>query len=138
MTVSFHPSLVSRAIHFGTLNWWNEISGDIYEGKWNGWYGPSGRGKEFAYNFTQVEDSMVARAFKNNNITFPTKQTINELRKNASVSCRPCNNQPCKYYLLSYFTILYIGLRRYVTSQLCQFQFANTQEVSILMRKSTK
>lgn len=74
------------------------ILGEVYDGKWDGWYGPSGRGKEYSYNVTAVENSMVALAFKHNNLTLPTRQTINAMRKNASVSCRTCNDddKPCK------------------------------------------
>lgn len=64
------------------------FTGETYDGRWNKWYGPSGRNKTYSYNITEIENSAVANAFRRNNISFPTAKMINEIQKNATLSCK--------------------------------------------------
>lgn len=76
---------------------WKIISGDPYNGSWNGWYGPSGHDEYLKYNITAVNNSVVNTVFKMHNITFPLNQTINELRRNVSISCKmKADDKPCR------------------------------------------
>lgn len=62
--------------------------GETYDGRWDKWYGPGGRNETYLYNITEIENSSVANAFRHNNISFPPTKMINEIRKNASLSCK--------------------------------------------------
>ncbi|KAL5289186.1 hypothetical protein ACFFRR_009396 [Megaselia abdita] len=73
-----------------------------YQGKWDGWYGPSGRNYE--YNVTEVMNSLSGIAIKELGI-MPNESEIIDLRKEATLTCRfenkknACNSikEPCLY-----------------------------------------
>ena len=86
-----------------TVGEWKVIKGaSPYQGKWDEWYGPSGR--DYRYDINKVFQSSAGKAFKKLNIK-PTLKEIELIRRNSTISCpRPeqiinCDsvNEPCLY-----------------------------------------
>lgn len=70
-------------------------TGSTYNGKWNDWYGPSGR--DYAYDAkTVINSSLVARSLSRQGIVLNLSK-VQELRDAASVICpsiKPKQRQP--------------------------------------------
>lgn len=83
----------SSAIRFGQ---WKLVKGTNYEGKWDGWYGPSGRNLHH-YDIDLILNSHTGRALKKIHRA-PTPEQISNLRRESEVVCshRSSNDSaPC-------------------------------------------
>ncbi|KAG5890787.1 hypothetical protein JTB14_007181 [Gonioctena quinquepunctata] len=65
---------------------WKLVKGTNYEGTWDNWYGPSGRG--YNYSFSIIENSPAGKALKSINKSAPISK-MEVLREKATVPCSP-------------------------------------------------
>ncbi|XP_065206161.1 arylsulfatase B-like isoform X2 [Planococcus citri] len=76
------------------------------------WAGPSGRGKYYKYNITEIQHSPSAIALYQNNFTIPSEEEIIEVRANVTLSCTYCGDNgtectPCSQSLHSVTVCLF-------------------------------
>jgi hypothetical protein len=71
------------------------FQGTTYEGKWDQWYGPSGREKTYAYNMSAVVDSPSATSLKKIGMPLGPVEILNALRATSEVKCTKKKGEPC-------------------------------------------
>ncbi|XP_071452644.1 arylsulfatase J-like [Hetaerina americana] len=82
-----------------TVGDWKVLKGTTYQGAWDSWYGPSGRGKKHTYDANLVVESKAGKALES--IGSPlSKELITRLREDAQVDCdaeptAPQASAPC-------------------------------------------
>ena len=59
--------------------------GTTHNGRWDGWYGPSGR--EGSYDFAKIRESLVSKALHNIGIPLANNKRINSLRRKTEIKC---------------------------------------------------
>lgn len=64
---------------------WKFIRGSTYKGKWDKWFGPTGRND--SYNVSLVQTSLVAQALESMGNPIPDESTINALRSQITLDC---------------------------------------------------
>lgn len=71
------------------------LKGESYEGKWSGWFGPSGR--DYKYNLTTLKVSKTYKILKSIG-KIPDDSTVKNIRKKATISCtsNSTNFSDCK------------------------------------------
>ncbi|XP_049543206.1 arylsulfatase B-like [Anopheles darlingi] len=69
-----------------TVGSWKIVKGTHYNGTWDGWYGPAGTRKETAYPLDAILNSTAGLVLSKVKV-LPTKETILQLRRAATVSC---------------------------------------------------
>ncbi len=72
--------------------------GSSSHGRWDDWYGPSGRSSNLSYDIGSVLESQAAQAMDQIGMKMPDEQGIQRLRSEVSVKCtekEPHAREPC-------------------------------------------
>ena len=73
------------------------LAGTTYQGRWDNWYGPSGRSSTYSYDYQKVLKSPAGLSLKAINVPLPNKAKMNSLRKSVDVQCkRPKHASACQ------------------------------------------
>ena len=73
------------------------LTGTTYQGRWDNWYGPSGRSSTYSYDYQKVLKSPAGLSLKAINVPLPNKAKMNSLRKSVDVQCkRPKHASACQ------------------------------------------
>ena len=73
------------------------LAGTTYTGRWDNWYGPSGRSSTYSYDYQKVLKSPTGLSLKAINAPLPNKAKMNSLRKSVDVQCkRPKHASACQ------------------------------------------
>lgn len=76
---------------------WKLVKGTTYQGRWDNWYGPSGRSSNYSYDYQKVLKSPTGLSLKAINVPLPNKAKMNSLRKSVDVQCkRPKHASACQ------------------------------------------
>ena len=85
------------------------FSGTTYQGRWDNWYGPSGRDSNYTYNYQKVLNSPTGVSLKAINVPVPNQGKMANLRQSSNVQCQrskkdlPCipSQQVCLFNILN-------------------------------------
>ena len=73
------------------------LAGTTYQGRWDNWYGPSGRSSNYSYDYQKVLKSPTGLSLKAINVPLPNKAKMNSLRKSVDIQCkRPKHASACQ------------------------------------------
>ena len=71
--------------------------GTTYRGRWDYWYGPSGRNSSYIYDYQKVLKSPTGKSLKEINVPLPSKAKMANVRESVDIKCqRPRGASPCK------------------------------------------
>ncbi len=83
------------------------FTGEVFNGRWDGWYGPSGRDPDLTYDLNLVKNSSVGKAFRNNGFSFPSRRRMKQIRQNATVSCDMPKNRS-NFLIKLFMNLVYV------------------------------
>ena len=75
---------------------WKLVKGTTYQGSWDDWKGPSGRGG--TYKLNKIFNSLVAQSIRDiKGIKLPSRTRVKELRQEATLKCNKPRHRtsPC-------------------------------------------
>ena len=72
-------------------------TGTTYRGRWDNWYGPSGRNSSYVYDYERILKSPTGQSLKAINVPLPSKAKMANVRESVDIKCqRPRGASPCK------------------------------------------